>query len=79
MSANARTSLSCCTETKSSLTNQYLKYFCKVSPFAFERNQKYFRLRILGDSVNPRFDGGILEFMDGIPNFMDNIHNINTF
>ena len=27
-------------------------------------------------SMNPKFDGGILDFMDGIPNFMG---DINTF
>ena len=31
------------------------------------------RLRIFqGDSMNPRFEDGILDFMGGIPDFMDN-------
>ena len=33
-------------------------------------------LRGFRASMNPRFDGEILEFMDGIPNFME---NFNTF
>ena len=33
-------------------------------------------LREFHSSVNPRFEAGILDFMDGIPDFME---NFNTF
>ena len=36
----------------------------------------YINLRGFRASVNPRFEGGIVDFMDGIPDFMD---TFNTF